>query len=98
MGIEKFRRKVSAPAISGQANRFTGIANVSSGDASVVVSATQVKSGQSIHTGLGITSVASHRARQTSANSVVSNTSFIIVLDEATVDTQQVVYTIVENI
>lgn len=95
MGIEKLRRRLSVPGVVGQ-TRWSGITNIVSGSSSVVVSASQVKSGAAILTGLGRVTVASLRAVNVSVNSVVDNTSFCIVGDRATTDTLEVCYTVIE--
>ena len=97
MGTEKARRKSYFPALRGKSTRWTGITNVLSGTSTIVVSATQIKSGAAIMTGLGITSVASHRGLIVSVNSLVANTSMVIQTNIATVDSQQVYYTVIEN-
>ena len=83
-------------AIKGK-SKWTGVSNVVSGGTFVVVSANQISSGQANLLGLGVTTVASHRDIGLSVNSIVENTSFMIVTDKATVDTQQVVYTLIRN-
>lgn len=93
---KKFYQKVTFPGIVGQSG-WSGITDILSGDAIIVVSASQVKSGAAIHTGLGLTTVTSHRPLITSVDSIVNNTSFIIVVNNAVVDSQQVVFTIIEN-
>lgn len=94
MGIEKDARKRAVCGIVGRAT-WAGITNVVSGATSVVVSASAVKSGVAILHNLGVTTVASHRALTLSVNSIVDNTSFCLVTNNATVDTQSVVFTII---
>jgi len=74
---------------------WSGITNIASGDSSVVVSASAVTSGYPIHTGLNLTTVASHKALSTSVSTVVNGVSFVLEVDEAVVDTQEVYYTII---
>lgn len=94
---KKTRNQKMAPALRGH-DRWTGITNIASGDSSVVVSATQISSGNVIMTGLGITSVATHQTLDTSVNSVVTGTSMVLQVHRATVDTQQVWYTIIDKV
>lgn len=89
--MEKFRRKISVPAIS-KRESWSGITSVVSGGSTVVVSASQIKSGAAILCALGLTTVASHRDIVLSVNSIVTNTSMVVVTDKATIDTQQVCY------
>ena len=97
MGLtDKHRGKHSFPAMAGRST-WTGIADIASGDSSVVVTATQITSGAAIITGLGMTSVASHQPLVTSVNSVVNNTSMVLQVNNPVVDNQQVYYTIIEN-
>lgn len=78
-------------------SKWTGVTNIVSGASIVVVSANQISSGQANMIGLGVTTVTSHRGRILSVNSVVENTSFVVVSDAAMVDTQQIVYTLIRN-
>ena len=78
-------------------SRWAGITNIASGDTTVVVSATSVKSGQNIMTGLGITPIGSHTDLVTSPNSVVTNTSMVIQVQNAVVGTQPVWWMVAEN-
>ena len=94
MGIEKFRRRIGLPGMSGK-DRFRGITSIASGDAFVVVSASDVASGYPIFATAGRTTVASLRVCILSINSVVTGTSFCIVSDKATTDTHEVCYEIV---
>ena len=92
MGMDKFYRNVVAKGnittlkkrIGSSKNR--GIATVASGDSSVTVSAANLtcSSGYPILLSLGVTTVASHRHLSPSVNSIVDDTSFEIVLHEAT--------------
>ena len=94
---KKTRGQKYAAALRGN-DRWSGITNIASGDSSVVVSATQIASGNVIMTGLGITSVATHQTLDTSVNSVVTGTSMVLQVHRATVDTQQVWYTIIDKV
>lgn len=94
---KKTRNQKMAPALRGH-NRWSGVTAIASGDSSVVVSATQISSGNVIMTGLGITSVATHQTLDTSVNSVVTGTSMVLQVHRATVDTQQVWYTIIDKV
>ena len=96
MGTKKEVQKFAPAAILGNA-RWTGVADVASGDSGVAITSTQVKSGDSIKVNLGLTTVASHRMRTFSVNSIVDNTSFMAVVDAAMVDSQQLVWEVVEN-
>ena len=96
MSLQKERQKKKFAAIHGDP-RWSGIVDVASGDTTAVVSATQVKSGQNIMVGLGITSVGSHVDLVCSPNSVVTNTSFVAQVNLAVVGTQQLWWTIIEN-
>lgn len=94
---KKTKNQKFAAALRGHA-RWEGITTIASGDSSVVVSATQIASGNVIMTGLGITSVATHQTLNTSVNSVVTGTSMVLQVHRATVNTQQVWYTIINNV
>ena len=96
MSLQKERQKKKFTAIHGDP-RFCGIVDVASGDTTAVVSATQVKSGQNIMVGLGITSVGSHADLVCSPNSVVTNTSFVAQVNLAVVVPQQLWWMIIEN-
>lgn len=118
MGIDKFRRKVSAPSVSVTgvsshtrphvssymsaqgltgAARWRGITSIASGGTTVTVSNATLaaNSGYPIMLGLGVTTVASHRDIALSVNSIVNATSFCIVANKATVDSQEVCYVII---
>ena len=97
MGTEKERRKFNPAALLG-ASRWCGTTDIASGDSSAVVSATQIESGATIMTGLGITSTATHQNLITSVNSLVTGTSMVLQTQQATVASQQVYYTIIENV
>lgn len=96
MSLQKERQKKKFAALQGDA-RWAGIVNVASGDTTAVVSATQVKSGQNIMVGLGITSIGSHADLICSPNSVVTNTSFVAQVNLAVVIPQQLWWMIIEN-
>ena len=81
-------------AITG-ASAFRGVSNIASGDSVVSVAATAATSGAVFSLNLGQTSVASHRALTLSVNSVVDGTGFVIVANNATVNTQQICWFIV---
>lgn len=94
---KKTRNQKFLSAVRGHA-RWEGITNIASGDPSIVVSATQIASGNVIMTGLGITSVVSHEPLVTSVDSLVTGVSMVLKVNEAVVDTQQVWYTIINNV
>lgn len=94
MGIEKSARRLATRGLIGR-TAWSGVTTVVSGAASAVVSASAVKSGVAILHNLGVTTVASHRALVLSVNSIVDNTSFCVVTNNATVDTQSVVFAII---
>lgn len=96
MGVDKNQRRPALPGLVGQ-SRWAGTTDIASGDSNVIISASQVKSGDMILCNLGITSVASHRDLITSPNSITDDTSFILNVHNAVVDTQQVVYTIINK-
>jgi len=97
MGLtNKERGKSKLAALLGDSG-WSGTTDIASGDSSVVVSASQVTSGASIMTGLAQTPVASHQPLVTSVNSIVDNTSMVLQVNEAVVDSQQVYYVIIEN-
>ena len=93
MGIEKIRRRISAPAYIKRAS-FSGVTNIVSGSSTVVVSASQIASGAAIMLSLGLTTVASHLDLVLSCNSLVTKTSMVVQSNLATVDSQQICYTI----
>lgn len=93
--VDKNRRNFNAARLSG-ASRWRGVTTIASGDSSVVVSATQISSGRVHMTGLGITSVASHYDLITSVNSLVTGTSMVLQVDKATVNSQEVWFTILD--
>lgn len=98
MAVRKLldRSKGVINALQGTA-RWRGVTTIASGDSTVVVSATQVKSGVAVPlTSLGQTSVGSHVDLITSVSTIVDNTSFIIDVNLATVAGQEVVYLITE--
>ena len=96
MGVDKNQRRPALPGLVGQ-SRWAGTTDIASGDSNVIITAAQVKSGSVIMHNLGVTTVASHRDLITSSNSVTDNTSFILNVQNAVVDTQQVVYTIINK-
>lgn len=96
MGIEKIRRKLSAPGIN-KRESWSGITDIVSGASTIVVSASQILSGAAILCTLGLTTVASHRDIVVSVNSLVSNTSMVIVANKATVGSQQICYIVFGN-
>lgn len=93
--MKKFYQKIAPPGILRRPG-WSGITNILSGDSSVVVEANQVSSGCNIHVNLGLTTVASHRSLIISTNSIADDSSFIIVTNVAVIDTQQVVFMILE--
>jgi len=94
MGLDKFVRNLGIHGIKG-ASKWRGITTITSGTSIIAVTATAAASGYPVLTGLNATSVASHRDIVLSVNSVVVNTSFCIVADKATVNSQEVYYVIV---
>lgn len=96
MGVDKNLRRPALPGLVGQ-SRWVGTTDIASGDSNVIIAASQVKSGDVILHGLGVTTVGSHRDLITSPNSITDNTSFILNVQNAVVDTQQVVYTIINK-
>lgn len=95
-GIDKNNRRLAGPGLVGQ-SRWTGTTNIASGDSNVIITAAQVKSGDIILHNLGVTTVASHRDLITSPNSITDDTSFILNVQNAVIDTQEVVYTIINK-
>jgi len=91
--LKKFH-PLDVPGLVGRTG-WAGTTDIASGDTEVVVTASQVQSGAGLMLGLGITTVASHRDMVVSINSVVDNTSFVVVADKATVDTQPVNYILI---
>jgi len=81
-------------AISGD-GAWRGITTVLSGLATATISATAATSGFPIMVSLGATSVTSHRDLVVSVDSIVDGVSFSAVTNLATVDDQEVVYTII---
>ena len=77
------------------ASAFRGITSIASGDASVTVSATQISSGRVLATGVGATSVASHRDLVTTVDSVVDGISMSVVVQNAVVSGLEVWYLVV---
>ena len=96
MGTKKEIQKFAPAALLGN-GRWCGIADVASGDSGAAVLSTQVKSGDTVLVNLGLTTVASHRDLVCSVNSIVDNTSFMAVVHNAVIQSQQLVYTIIEN-
>lgn len=76
--------------------QWRGIATIASGGTTITVShaTLAVTSLTPPLLALGTTTVASHRDIVLSVNSIVTNKSFSVVADKATVDSQQVVYMI----
>lgn len=97
MGYNKLFRRTAIMGLFGTA-KWNGIATINSGSTSVTVSAAglAVTSLAPPQLSLGTTTVASHRSLILSCNSIVTNTSFCIVSQQApNGGDQQVVYTIV---
>jgi len=104
MGIDKHYRNVVAKGnmttlkLRKGSDKNRGIASVASGDSTVTVSQANLgcRSGFPILLNLGVTTVASHRHLSPSVNSLVDDTSFEIVLHEATSGgSQEVVFDII---
>ena len=97
MGYNKLFRRTAIMGLFGTA-KWNGVATINSGSTSVTVSAAglAVTSLAPPQLSLGTTTVASHRSLILSCNSIVTNTSFCIVSQQApNGGNQQVVYTIV---
>ena len=75
------------------ASRWTGYTTIASGDSSVVVSAADVKSGFAV-IATGISNTASHIDLNVSVQSVVDNTSFTILVQNAVIVDFDVAYII----
>jgi hypothetical protein len=67
-----------------------GVTTIASGDSSVDITSTLATSGQVIKVGLGLTTVASHADLITSVSSISSGASFVLTVNNAVVDTQEV--------
>lgn len=93
MSFLKKQRPKFLPGIKGK-SAWVGVTNILSGNSTIIVSATNISSGMGNIVNLGNTSVGSHRDMVLSVQSVSERVSFMIVADKATVDTQQVVYTL----
>jgi hypothetical protein len=85
----------TATAFGGGAT-WRGITSIASGDSTVTVSATQISSGYVLATGLGASDVGSHRDLVTSVDSVVDGVSMSVVVQNATVDSQEVWYIVIQ--
>lgn len=99
MAVRKLldRSKAFINALQGSA-RWHGTTTVASGDSTAVVSASQVKSGVAVPlTSLGQTSVGSHADLVTRVTTIVDNTSFIVAVHNAVIDSQEIVYHIIEQ-
>ena len=94
MGLEKDRRQRRVLRLKG-VDTWRGLTNVLSGTASITVSSNLVSSGSPPLVSMGATSVASHRPLVTTVDSIVDSVSFSIVVNNATVAAQQVVFVIV---
>ncbi len=96
MSFGKLQRPKFLKGIKGKSS-WVGVTNIVSGASTVIVSASNISSGMGNIVNLGNTSVGSHRDMVLSVQSVSERVSFMIVADKATVDTQQVVYTLIRT-
>lgn len=94
--IQYSRQKQQISAI-GAGPQLAGVTAIASGDSSVDITSTLAASGQVIQVSLGLTTVASHNDLITSVSSISSGASFVLTVNNAVVDTQEVNWLIISK-